>query len=75
MLAYVAAGRLIGYTEPHMNAWDCMAGQLLIDEAGGKVEIQSADEMIANGGRVVAGSVGVFDDLVRIAEKASKVWS
>ena len=30
MLSYVAAGRLIGYTEPHMNAWDCLAGQLLI---------------------------------------------
>ena len=25
MLAYVAAGRLIGYTEPHMNPWDCVA--------------------------------------------------
>ncbi|MEP2029527.1 MAG: inositol monophosphatase [Paracoccaceae bacterium] len=69
-LAYVAAGRLIGYVEEHMNAWDCLAGQLLIAEAGGKVETQSADEMIENGGRVVAGSVGVFDDLVRIADKA-----
>ena len=69
-LAYVAAGRLIGYVEEHMNAWDCLAGQLLIAEAGGKVEVQSADDMIAEGGRVVAGSAGVFDDLVRIADKA-----
>jgi len=69
-LAYVAAGRLIGYVEEHMNAWDCLAGQLLIAEAGGKVEVQSADDMIAQGGRVVAGSAGVFDDLVRIADKS-----
>lgn len=69
-LAYVAAGRLLGYLEEHMNAWDCLAGQLQISEAGGHVETQSADAMIANGGRVVAGSSGVFDDLVRIADDA-----
>ena len=34
-LAYVADGRLLGYTEEHMNAWDCLAGQLLVAEAGG----------------------------------------
>ncbi len=34
-LAYVAAGRLIGYYEPHMNAWDAVAGALLVREAGG----------------------------------------
>ncbi|NNE87610.1 MAG: inositol monophosphatase [Silicimonas sp.] len=67
-LAYVSAGRLIGYIEEHMNAWDCLAGQLLIAEAGGRAEDQSATTMIADGGRVVAGSKGVFDDLVRIAD-------
>ena len=69
-LAYVAAGRLIGYLEEHMNAWDCLAGQLLIAEAGGRIEQQDADDMIANGGRVVAGSAGVFDDLQDIAQEA-----
>lgn len=34
-LAYVAAGRLIGYFEPHINAWDVCAGIILIQEAGG----------------------------------------
>lgn len=67
-LAYVADGRLIGYIEEHMNAWDCLAGQLLIAEAGGRVEDQSADAMIKGGGRVVTGSAGVFDTLVRIAD-------
>ena len=69
-LAYVAAGRLLGYVEEHMNAWDCLAGQLLIAEAGGRIEVQSADAMIRSGGRVVAGSAGVFDELVRIADAA-----
>lgn len=34
-LAQVAAGRLIAYYEPHMNVWDCAAGTLLVQEAGG----------------------------------------
>ena len=70
MLSYVAAGRLIGYAEPHMNAWDCLAGQLLIEEAGGRVETQSADAMLAHGGRVVAGSPDVFDTYVAMANEA-----
>ena len=71
-LAYVAAGRLLGYIEEHMNAWDCLAGQLLIAEAGGIVEEQDAREMIVHGGRVLVGAPQVFDDLKHIAEKA---WS
>lgn len=67
-LAYVAAGRLLGYLEEHMNAWDCLAGQLLIHEAGGRVEDQNANEMIAKGGRVVAGSTDVFPALQAIAD-------
>ena len=43
-LAYVAAGRLLGYSEEHMNAWDCIAGQLIVAEAGGCEEVQNADD-------------------------------
>ena len=69
-LAYVAAGRLLGYIEEHMNAWDCLAGQLLIAEAGGIVEEQDAQEMIRDGGRVIAGSPDVFEVLRSISEDA-----
>lgn len=67
-LAYVAAGRLIGYLEEHMNAWDCLAGQLLVREAGGYVEDQDADRMIVDGGRVIVGGPQVFGSLKAIAE-------
>lgn len=67
-LAYVAAGRLLGYVEEHMNAWDCLAGQLIISEAGGRVEDQDADRMIERGGRVVVGTSEVFDELVAMAD-------
>lgn len=66
-LAYVAAGRLLGYVEAHMNAWDCLAGQLLISEAGGVVEQQNANDMIQRGGRVIAGTPDVFDKLKTIS--------
>ncbi len=69
-LAYVAAGRLLGYVEEHMNAWDCLAGQLLVAEAGGVVEDQNSDAMIRDGGRVIVGTPGVFETLVEICENA-----
>jgi myo-inositol-1(or 4)-monophosphatase len=36
-MAYVAAGRLDGYWEMHLNPWDWAAGWLLVEEAGGTV--------------------------------------
>lgn len=35
-LAYVACGRSDGYLELHMQPWDCLAGLLLVREAGGQ---------------------------------------
>jgi myo-inositol-1(or 4)-monophosphatase len=36
-LCYVAAGRLDGYYERGIWAWDIAAGSLILEEAGGKV--------------------------------------
>jgi myo-inositol-1(or 4)-monophosphatase len=36
-LAYVAAGRLSGFWEIGLNAWDMAAGALLVTEAGGSI--------------------------------------
>ena len=69
-LAYVADGRLLGYVEEHMNAWDCLAGQLMIAEAGGLIEDQNANDMIRDGGRVIAGTPKVFKTLTEICDSA-----
>lgn len=69
-LAYVADGRLLGYVEEHMNAWDCLAGQLMIAEAGGLIEDQNAKDMIRDGGRVIAGTPKVFRTLAEICDSA-----
>ena len=66
-LAYVAAGRLIGYFEPHMNIWDCAAGCLLIEEAGGKsIDLLASDNYLVAGTPVIAAAAGVYDDLLSI---------
>lgn len=36
-LAYVAAGRLSGFWEYNLNAWDIAAGSLLVEESGGRM--------------------------------------
>jgi myo-inositol-1(or 4)-monophosphatase len=61
MLAYVAAGRLLGYVEEHMNAWDCVAGMLLIEEAGGRVVPPNPETVLSQGTVVVAAGPHVFD--------------
>lgn len=37
-LALVASGHLLGFYEPRLSAWDCLAGLLLIREAGGRTQ-------------------------------------
>lgn len=36
-LAWVAEGRSDGYVEAAMHSWDCLAGMLMVQEAGGSV--------------------------------------
>ena len=71
-LAYVAAGKLIGYSEDHMNAWDYLAGQLMVREAGGRVENQDISAVLKSGGRVVASAPAIFPQLKLITENALK---
>jgi myo-inositol-1(or 4)-monophosphatase len=56
-LCYVAAGRLEGFWEFNLNAWDTAAGTLIVEEAGGKVssfdgssfQIDSVETLASNG--------------------------
>jgi myo-inositol-1(or 4)-monophosphatase len=68
MLAYVAAGRVVGFFEGHMNAWDCMAAFCLIEEAGGYCYPFPVDgENLTKGGPVFASAPQVTEDLKKIA--------
>lgn len=63
MLAYVAAGRLAGYVEPHMHAWDCLGGLLMIREAGGRTAPFAESGDLGAGGMVIAAAPGAWDDI------------
>lgn len=59
-LAWVAEGRTDGYAELHMNAWDCLAGLLMVQEAGGCIGLfPQSHHDIAQGGPVIAATPGI----------------
>ena len=62
-LAYVAAGRIDGFWEIGLKAWDTAAGTLLIREAGGLVGTLDGGEYKQNG-NIVAGTPRVFNALI-----------
>lgn len=54
-VCYVAAGRMIGYVEPHINAWDCAAGIAIAEAAGATVDFSLAPDSLGVGGPLVVG--------------------
>jgi myo-inositol-1(or 4)-monophosphatase len=63
-LAYVAAGRLIGYFEPHMCSWDFAASVVIIEEAGARInDCLPDDEAMVKGSLVLAAAPGLYDEL------------
>ncbi|MBQ0821106.1 inositol monophosphatase [Microvirga sp. HBU67558] len=65
-LAYVAAGRIDGYCELHMNSWDALAGMLLIEEAGGWVNDFLAGSGLRDGNIVLGCTSGLKSPLARL---------
>ncbi|WP_211643936.1 inositol monophosphatase [Loktanella sp. SALINAS62] len=66
MLAWVAAGRLVGYLEPRMSAWDCMAAYCLIEQAGGKVLPFPLGDDITSPAPVAGGNPHTYDTMLRL---------
>jgi len=70
MLAYVAAGRLLGYCEEHMNPWDCLAGLLMIEEAGGRIRQPDPKTVVTEGTLIIAGGTAIYPKLEELCAKA-----
>ncbi|GGC87686.1 inositol monophosphatase family protein [Halopseudomonas salina] len=64
--AYVAAGRLIGYYETQLKSWDCMAGLVLVAEAGGRRSDFLRGEGLLQGNPFLVAAPGVYDQLARM---------
>jgi myo-inositol-1(or 4)-monophosphatase len=65
-LTQVADGRLDGFAEDHLNAWDVVAGMVLVTEAGGWCSDFLAGDGLKNGNRFAAASPSVWHDLTRL---------
>lgn len=68
-LAYVAAGKLDGYFEGCLNAWDIAAGILIVEEAGGIVSDANGGTNYLNNGQVVATSPTIHEALLEIVKQ------
>jgi myo-inositol-1(or 4)-monophosphatase len=66
-LCYVASGRIDGFWELHLNAWDVAAGALLVREAGGRVTDFRGSERLDDvlHGRHVLASNGAVHEQIR----------
>ena len=65
-LAEVAAGLNDGYIELHINAWDALAGILLVQEAGGRCNDFLADDGLTQGNLLVASTPEVWTTLLKL---------
>ena len=59
-LARVADGRLDGYAERHLYAWDVLAGLLLVEEAGGRVSDFLTGDAMATGNQTIAATPALY---------------
>lgn len=62
-LCAVACGRLIGYVEPHINAWDCLGAIAVIEGAGGRCSDFLAGDALWTGNRLIAGPPALYPAL------------
>lgn len=69
-LAHVACGRLAAYYEPHMNAWDCIAAQCIIREAGGWANDFISEGSLSAGGPVIGCAPQLRAPILSLIEKA-----
>ncbi|MES0091771.1 inositol monophosphatase family protein [Mesorhizobium sp. M0030] len=68
-LAYVAAGRMDGFWETGLSAWDIAAGLLLIREAGGFVSDMDGGQDMLEAGSLVAGNEVIQRALLKAVKK------
>jgi myo-inositol-1(or 4)-monophosphatase len=65
-LCYVAAGRLDGYYERGIWAWDIAAGSLILEEAGGKVTNYRGGILDLEGREIVASNGTLHDAMTML---------
>jgi myo-inositol-1(or 4)-monophosphatase len=63
-VCYVAAGRMDGFWEQGLGAWDIAAAALLVEEAGGRVSDLDGRPFAVRTGRLVASNGHIHDQMI-----------
>jgi myo-inositol-1(or 4)-monophosphatase len=66
-IAYVADGREDGYVELHINSWDCLAGIVMVREAGGRTNDFIGEGGIENGAPVLCANPALYEPIRKLA--------
>lgn len=59
-LAFTADGRLEGYWESHINAWDVAAGLCIVREAGGHMNVFLSGDALTRGNEVLVSAPRLY---------------
>ena len=65
-LCYVASGRFEGYWEQKLHAWDVAAGQLVVEEAGGRCTDLAGGPVPPDGNPIVASNGRVHEQMLAL---------
>jgi myo-inositol-1(or 4)-monophosphatase len=68
-LCWTAAGRLDGFWEQSLKAWDVMAGALIVQESGGRVTSVDGSDWKPYAGNVLASNGLVHDEMVAVVHR------
>jgi myo-inositol-1(or 4)-monophosphatase len=66
-LCYVACGRIDGFWEFKLRAWDVAAGALIVEEAGGKVSDLSGQPFSIGGSETLASNGYIHEEMISVA--------
>ncbi len=65
-LCYLACGRIDGFWEFGLKAWDVAAGSLLIQEAGGRVTNMDGTPLDLTAGNILATNGRIHDEMMEV---------
>src|SRR6266545_1852664 len=71
-LCYVGAGRFDGFWEERLNAWDMAAGNLVVEEAGGRVSRFDGKPLGLEPDEILATNGGIHEAMIAVLQEAGK---
>ena len=69
-LCYVGAGRFDGFWEERLNTWDMVAGNLVVEEAGGRVSRFDGTPLGLEHDEILATNGGIHEAMMAVLQAA-----